>query len=126
MSIRRHPGLLAALAGLAAVIALGSFPARAYVEQQDQRRDLAERAVALAAGNQELGAQAEYLRSDEAIERLARQRYQLVRPGEEAYSIIPTGQPETAAEPTPVPAVAAAPAGDGWWSRLWSKITTIL
>jgi hypothetical protein len=45
-----------------------------------------------------------------------------VRPGEEAFAILPDGR-----TPAPPAAVATSPAepAQSWWSRAWSKITSI-
>ena len=121
--MRRHPWLVVAVLALLGVLALGSFPARAYFDQLSQRDDLARRAAALAATNQQLADKAAHLRTEEAVERLARERYQLVRPGEEAYAILPTAEPDVA---EPDAAVAAPePPESGWWSRMWSKLTSV-
>lgn len=125
--MRRHPWFVASVLALLGVLVLGSFPARAYLDQLDQRKDLERRAVALDAGNARLADKAAHLGTDDAIERLARERYQLVKPGEEAYAILPTAEAEAAAVPAAaVPAPAAALEEPGFWSRVWSKVTSIL
>ena len=125
--MRRHPWLVASLLAVLGVLVLGSFPARAYLDQLDQREDLERRTAALDVANAELADTAAYLGTDEAVERLARQRYQLVRPGEEAYAILPTGEPvPPASAPTsPLPAESADPAEQSWWGRVWAGITSI-
>ena len=125
--MRRHPWFVASLLALLGVLVLGSFPARAYLDQLGQREDLVRRSAALEADNARLTQEAAHLGTDEAVERLARERYQLVRPGEEAYAILPTATPE-AAEPTPpaVDVAAAVPEEKGLWSRVWARVTSIL
>ena len=135
--MRRHRWFVASLLALLGVLVLGSFPARAYLDQVGQRDDLAERAATVAVENARLADQAAYLATDEAVERLARQRYHLVRPGEEAYAILPTaGAAEPAASDGPQAAAAAgpgsgprpalAPVEQSLWSQVWSKLTSIL
>ncbi|HVL27545.1 MAG TPA: septum formation initiator family protein [Acidimicrobiales bacterium] len=134
--MRRHRWFVASLLALLGVLVLGSFPARAYLDQVGQRDDLAERVAALAVENARLADQAAYLGTDEAVERLARERYHLVRPGEEAYAILPTGaaaepaasgpQPAAAAGPASGPPPALAPVEQSLWSQVWSKLTSIL
>jgi cell division protein FtsB len=90
------------------------FPTRTYVSQ---RRDLdrtAERVEVLKRENERLAQRVGRLNTDEEIERLAREQYNLVRPGEEAYAILPAPKP---AEPAP----EEAPKKDepGFWARLW-------
>ena len=125
--MRRHPWLVVSLLAVVGVVLLGAFPTRAYVDQVNQREQLAERAQVLRATNETLAAQASHLQTEEAIERLARERYQLVGPGEEAYAILPDGSAgrgvadaEAAAPPAPV-----AAANQGFWSRVWTRVTSI-
>jgi cell division protein FtsB len=82
------------------------FPTRTYLAQ---RRDIAaasRRVDVFTEQNGRLEAEASRLRSDEEIERIARERYNLVRPGEEAYAVVPTPPP------TPVAATSAGPGAD--------------
>lgn len=110
---------------------VGVFPTRTYLQQ---RRDLdaAEaRLQVLRESNAELAARVEELHSDEAIERLAREQYNLVRPGEEAYAILPGPQatpPPSAAEGGLGAAVKATPPPDpdanrGFWGDLADAVT---
>jgi len=120
----RHPWLAASLLALLAVLVLGAFPVRAWLDQGRQRDQLAARVATLTTTNADLARQAEELKDPKRVEALARERYELVRPGEEAYAILPTGEP-----PASATAPAAAPAGpshQGWWSRTWSKLTSLL
>ncbi len=111
--MRRYPWLVASLLAVVGVLLLGAFPTRAYVDQVRQRQQLAERARVLRATNQALVAEAGHLRTDEAVERLARERYQLVRPGEEAYAILPEApSPDEAAAPSSPPPAKTK----GFWS----------
>jgi cell division protein FtsB len=68
---------------------VGIFPVRAIVEQRAEiaqaERELAE----VEAGNDELEERIEALGTDAEIERLARERHNLGRPGEEVYAILP-------------------------------------
>lgn len=122
--MRRQPWLVMSLLALAGVLVLAAFPARAYRDQLHQRKELASRIEMLANENQRLADQAAVLKSDEVIERLARERYQLVKPGEEAFSILPLPEAEPVAA---APAVAEAPKNDGsWWARAWAKLTSAL
>jgi cell division protein FtsB len=125
--MRRHPWLVVSLLAVVGVILLGAFPTRAYLDQVNQREQLAERSRVLRATNETLAAQAHHLQTDEAIERLARERYQLVRPGEEAYAILPDGsegrpldEPQATTRPGPT-----AASNRGFWSRAWTRITSI-
>ncbi len=120
--MRRYPWLALSLLAVAGVLLLGLFPVRAYLDQLDQRQELAHRIETLSDRNRALAEQAAVLESDEAIERLARARYHLVRPGEEAYAILPVDPPpaEVAKDVPPAPSPRAS-----WWARLWAGITSL-
>ena len=120
--MRRHPWLVVAVLAFVGVLLLGSFPTRAYLDQVHQRQQLARRAALLTGQNEALVEQARRLESDEAVERLARERYQLVRPGEEAYAILPDGH-EADTPPAVEPARPAA--SRSWWARAWARITSV-
>jgi cell division protein FtsL len=81
---------LALLAILAlAVLAIGVFPTRQYI---DQRNDAARRQATLEqlrAENAKLQAQVDALGTDAEIERIARSEYGFVLPGEETYVVLP-------------------------------------
>ena len=106
-------------AGLAliGVLALAVFPAKAWLDQRQHRKALAAQVAALDDRNRALDERVAQLRSDEEVERLARQ-YNLVKPGEEAYFVLPRPQ-------TPAPAPEAPPPAPGSErSRsLWDRIT---
>jgi len=124
--VRRHPWLVVALLALLGVVGLGAFPARAYFDQQHQREELARQVDELARANAALAAERDHLGTEEAIERLARERYQLVRPGEEAYVILPeAGGPPAASGPAPAPAASEpppTPPKQSWWAKLLSLL----
>ena len=119
----RPPRLVwAILAGavLIAVLVLGVFPTRSYVRQRDEiEREKAKLAV-LTRENARLASRVEELQTDAEIERLAREQYNLVKPGEEAYAILPgpeeaeTGHRDAAPEPPKEPSFP---------SKVWDMIT---
>ena len=115
--MRGRAGLAFAALALVGVMALAVFPAQAWRHQRQERTALVAQEAALVAENRALQARTEQLRTDEEIERLARQ-YNLVKPGEEAYFILP--QPTAPAEAPP----AAEPAPKGPQS-LWERIMSI-
>ncbi len=103
---------------LVALLFLAVFPTRTYLAQ---RRDLAatERRLAVLSGeNKELAERVERLNTDAEIERLAREQYNLVRPGEEAYAILPPAAPSV-----PEPVGGASRPRPGFWSKLWDRLT---
>jgi len=119
----RHKGLLlvAALA-LVGVLMLAVFPARAYFDQKHQRRVLASQVAEAEKENRVLADRAAQLQTDDEIERLARQQYNMIRPGEEVYAILPGLTPPPAASPAP----AKRAQDPGLLSRAWSRITSVL
>lgn len=75
------------------------FPTRTYLAQRGEIAAATERLELFREQNRRLEAEARRLQSDEEIERIARARYNLVKPGEEAYAIVPVPKPAT---PPPV------------------------
>src|SRR5688500_14931907 len=66
----------------------GVVPVRQYLEQQRRLDAARQRIELLDEENRRLAARAEELRTDEEIERLAREQYSLVRPGAEAFALL--------------------------------------
>lgn len=96
---------------LVALLFAFGYPARSLLAQRATENEAREHLEILEEQTAKLEAEAERLRSDEEIERQARERFHLVRPGEEAYAIIPQGSTSTTTPPPqPVP---SAPAIDG-------------
>jgi cell division protein FtsL len=122
-----HPGLkrwlarawrLAWVAGAAAVVVVVFvfvFPTRTYLDQRNQINQATTRLSVLDQQNAELAAEAQKLQSPAEIERLAREQYHMVQPGEKAYVILPPPAPPTSA--TPAPTVHHS---GGWWHTLTS------
>jgi cell division protein FtsB len=85
--------------GIAAILFLFVFPTRAYLAQRRQvsaaRHDL----DVLRKQNAQLEAEAERLQMPDEIERLAREYFNMVLPGEQAYKVLPA----PAETPTTVP-----------------------
>jgi septum formation initiator len=69
------------------------FPTRTYLAQRREIAAAAERLELFEAQNGRLQSAVDRLQRDDEIERLARSRYNLVRPGEEAYAILPVPAP---------------------------------
>ena len=86
--MRRAVWPLVGSAALVSVLVVGVFPTRTYLSQRtaiDQRQSQLE---SLTTEVEELEDRMDELSTDEAIERLAREEYSLVYPGEEAYAIL--------------------------------------
>ena len=65
------------------------FPARSYLTQRRQLATASTRLHRLTERNAQLSTEVQKLNTDAEIERLAREDYNLVKPGEEAYAILP-------------------------------------
>ena len=116
--MRGRAGLVFAALALVGVMALAVFTAQAWLHQRQDRTTLRAQEAALTAENKALQARVDQLRSDQEVERLARQ-YNLVKPGEEAYFLMPPPTETTVpAEPAPEPAPKESPS-------LWDRITSI-
>jgi cell division protein FtsB len=78
---------------LVGVLLLGVFPTRTFLAQRASTHHAEEQLQVLREQNDELAARVAALNTDAEIERLAREQYNLVRPGEEAYAILPAPPP---------------------------------
>lgn len=81
------------------------FPTKTYFAQRTSLSGAQNRVEILSEQNRELAARVKKLNTDAEIERLAREQYNLVKPGEEAYAILPAPTPVT---PTTAPDEAPA------------------
>ena len=105
------------------VLFLAVFPSRALLEQRRARQEARQQVDELVERNRSLDERVQRLRTDREVERLAREQYNLVRPGEEAYAILPspaapeTAKPRVSAQTRPV---------RSWWGRLRDRVTSLL
>jgi cell division protein FtsB len=121
---RRQLWILLGSLVVVAVLFVAVFPARTYLDQRHARQRAATQIGSLDARNRALQKRVQTLHTDAEVERLAREQYDLVRPGEEAYAILPS------AAPAPAAAVAphrrpAKPDHRNWFSRAWNTVTSI-
>jgi cell division protein FtsB len=79
------------------------YPTRTYVSQQRELRAARHKLELFREQNGRLEAEAKRLESDEEIERIARSRFNLVKPGEEAYAIVPVPPQPAAGVPATLP-----------------------
>ena len=123
MTLRRLVWPLAVLVTLGGMMFVFFLPARALMQQRADLRAADTRLRVLGAEDQRLTARVADLHTDAEIERLARQQYGLVFPGEEAYAILPSQQTPAAA----MPAAAGRPAhSEGLASRLWHDLANMM
>ncbi|MEO7572506.1 MAG: septum formation initiator family protein [Acidimicrobiales bacterium] len=92
--IGRLLGLAGGSAALFGVLAVTVFPTSTYVDQRADTSEVEQRLDVLRAQNAAYQDRIERLETVEEIERLAREQYNLVFPGEEAYAVLPAPLPE--------------------------------
>ena len=121
MTRLRRP-LTLALVAVASVVVLFAtvFPTRSFVAQRAAVGAAEERLTVLNEQNRLLEERARLLEDDAEIERLAREQYHLVRPGEKAYALLPPPAPTTPPPPVGVPPV---PEGGNPLERAWNWLT---
>jgi len=106
---RRRSVLVTLLFGLLLLGFLFAFvyPTRTYLKQRDQIQASQERLGILQRETTALERDTKRLGGDAEVERIAREQYGLVRPGETPYVLVPETTPLTSATTTPT----TAPAG---------------
>lgn len=110
--------VLALIIGLVAAAA-GVLPFRQIIAQQ-RSVDLAQRQLdALIEENRRLEHQIAALQSPQEVERLAREQFGLVRPGDIAYVAVAPPGTETTGSRVEIDLGNSAP----WWRSLWDFIT---
>jgi len=90
------------------------YPTRTYLAQRRDLRTAHQKLALFKEQNAHLEAEAKRLESDAEIERIARARFNLVKPGEEAYAILPAppppappSRPKSGRQAKPAPAKTA-------------------
>jgi cell division protein FtsB len=115
MSRRRIVWLIFASVLLVAGLFLFVLPGRTYLTQRRSLDAATVRERVLSSENAKLAQRIQQLQTDAEIERLARQEYGLVKPGEQAYAILPPRQttaPPSQGRPSP------KAHHDPWW-EVW-------
>ena len=108
------------LLGALALTVSGILPFRQLISQQHEIERSQEQLTALRNENNALEEDIEMLGTDAEIERLAREQYGLVRPGEIAYVVVTPDEPLVIDVP-PDPVVRSDQRR--WWERVWDFIT---
>jgi cell division protein FtsL len=96
---RRLLWALLATVTVIGVLFIGVYPTRTYFSQRSALQKAQHQLDVLQNENAKLDQQATALNTDSQIETLARERYNLVRPGEEAYAILPAPPPKITVPP---------------------------
>jgi len=108
---------VAALVVVGIMFSFGN-PARTWYDQRQEIVAARERNAVLDQHSRDLQARADQLGTDAEVERIAREQYSLVRPGEEAFGILPAPS-SPPAPPQPPPPPKHRP----WWQRAWDTAT---
>ena len=88
MKVRRAVVALVVSIVVVGFVIVAVFPTRTYLSQKASISRAEKQLHVLGQQNAELEQRAKQLQSDAEIERLARERYNLVKPGEEAYAVL--------------------------------------
>ena len=125
IAVRRFLGPLLGGAVLVVFLVAGVFPTRTYLQQRDAIAAEERKVAVLSSENDKLAAKVERLHTDAEIERLAREQYNLVRPGEEAYAILPGPADPTPdrGDVAPPPVVLEEVPDPTWWDRTADALT---
>ncbi len=112
--------LAVVLLGALALTVSGILPFRQLVSQQRQIERSQDQLTALERENQVLSDDIAMLGTDAEIERIAREQYGLVRPGEVAYVVV---TPRETAVVVAQPDLVVRSDERTWWQRVWDFIT---
>jgi cell division protein FtsB len=120
---RRLSGLLAVAALVGVVVtAAGIFPFRQIIGPEKAVGLAREKLAALEGENARLVGEAAALQSDSEIERLAREQFGLVMPGEIGFVVVsPPGEVAAAVEPEEP--TLDRPGEQPWWKDVWDFLT---
>lgn len=98
----------------------GVFPFRQFVEQRRAVEESRQQLSALEDENRRLEEDVAALYTDGEIERVARDQYGLVKPGETGYVIVSPPGADTATDDVAVPVEEPH---RPWWVRVWDWVT---
>jgi cell division protein FtsB len=101
-------GTLAALAVIA-VLFVFVYPTETYLSQRGQIGAAQAHLAQLQRATAAIQRQSQALQGDTAVERIAREQYGLVRPGETPYVLVPAAAPTTTTPSTTPSTVPARP-----------------
>jgi cell division protein FtsB len=121
MRIRRAAWPVLMLVVLIGVLFVAVFPTRTWLTQRQAFASANEQLSVLDEQNTLLEQRVSALQSDDEIERLAREQYNLVKPGEEAYALLPA--PGTSTATTIPPPVVAGEKHRSLPSKVWHFLT---
>jgi cell division protein FtsL len=96
---RRSVWLVLTIVTLIGAVVIGVYPTRTYFAQRSALQRAQHQLDVLQTENNKLDQQAADLNTDAKVETLAREQYNLVRPGEEAFAILPAPPAKVAVPP---------------------------
>ena len=115
--MRRRLWVVLVTLAFVGVLFLAVFPSRTFLAQRASLSRAQHQLAVLDEQNSLLEERVRLLQDDDEIERLAREEYHLVRPGEEAYVVLPSPEPKPAA-----PADAHPPDDRNALRRAWEWV----
>ena len=105
-----------------AFLAVAVFPTRLWMSQHRDMADAQHRIAVLDSTNAALKKRVKELDSDAAVERIAREQHNLVKPGEEAYAVLPpAGDAPKLAKPPLAPETHDT--SRNFWERLRDRLS---
>lgn len=104
-----------------ALVATGVLPVQQFLERESQVSDAQARLDQLVTENEVLDDEAAALLTDQEIERIAREQYGYVKPGEVGYVVVPSDGGELVIDEEPGVEPVAEPRG--FLQRIWDFIT---
>ena len=126
MSRRSGSGLssLLLIVGLLTVVVVlaGIFPFRQIIAGNREVAAAEDRLAAITEETEVLEARIAALQTEEEVERLAREQFGLVMPGEIGYVVVTPPWENDDPEP-PAEAVQSEPEGRSWWRGIWDFLT---
>jgi cell division protein FtsB len=105
----------------AALVFSNVFPFRQIIAQQDLVDRKVQTLTVLQEENARLEATAAYLETDQGVEKIAREDFGYVRPGEIAYVVV--APPDVETEFSPPAAEPIAEIERSWWQGVWDFLT---
>ena len=124
--MRRSSWLLfASTVLLVGVLFVFVFPTSSLLAQRRDRAEVETQLRKLTTENRELEQRVLRLLTKEEIERIARSKYNLVRPGEEPFAILPPRAVARASAKRTDERARERKADQGLWARVWSRASAL-
>jgi cell division protein FtsB len=105
-----------------AFLAVAVFPTRLWMAQRDDMSDAQHRVAVLDQTNAALKKRIKELDTDSAVERIAREQHNLVKPGEDAYAVLPPAGDAPKAAKAPL-APVTHDTSRNFWERLRDRLS---